>query len=35
MKQLVIELIEEEMENIYGGEVQWILVNGELIVVNV
>lgn len=31
MKQMVIELAQDELKNIYGGEVRWILLNGKLI----
>ncbi len=34
MKQLVIELEQEELKKIYGGGVRWILLDGKLIPVD-
>lgn len=31
MKQLIIELKQEELMNIYGGETKWVLLNGDWI----
>ncbi len=34
MKQLICELEQEELETIYGGEVEYFFLNGEWIVIN-
>lgn len=34
MKQLVIELEQDELKSIYGGGVEWVLHNGEWVAIN-